>query len=100
MLQKLWMIALMPLAIHLLLGSVLLVIDAVHGVNDQDFSFAVALLFYYFNWLPWQVINGMGAEFSIMRLMVTGVPFWIGLGVLVVCFGRLLVHRKSENPPN
>ena len=39
-------VALVLVGGHLLFGAVLLVVDAIHGINDEDFSFALALLFY------------------------------------------------------
>jgi hypothetical protein len=41
--------ALFLVGAHVLLGLSLLVIEATHGINDQDASFAVALVFHYLN---------------------------------------------------
>ena len=94
MIRKRWILILLPLAIHLLLGTVLLIIDAVHGVNDQDFSFAVALLFYYLNWPAAQGLHWMGVELTIMRLMLAGLPIWFGLGGVLWAAGTLFGLRR------
>ena len=80
MVRKRYLFAALPLAIHLLLGVIVLIIDAVHGINDQDVSYAVALLFYYLNWLAVQGLNRMGIELTIIHMLLAGLVFWIGVG--------------------
>ena len=80
---------------HLLFGAVLLVVDAVHGINDQDFSFAMSLLFYYANFSGWWLLNLMGAELDIVLLILAGLPQWIVLSVIVGCVVRLVRGKKA-----
>jgi hypothetical protein len=87
---------LLPLAIHLLLGTVLLVIDGVHRNNDKDFSFAVSIMFYYLNWPVCQMLNVMGIELTIMSVMLAGLPVWVGLGAVIWLVGLLFRSRPGS----
>lgn len=80
---------------HLLFGAVLLVVDAVHGINDQDFSFALWLLFYYVNFSGWWLLNLMGAELDIVLLILAGLPQWIVLSVIVGGVVSLIRGKKA-----
>ncbi|MCK5615246.1 hypothetical protein KAR91_75985 [Candidatus Pacearchaeota archaeon] len=74
---------------HLLYGGLLLVIDSVHRVNDQDFSFVVWLLFYYVNYLGVLLLGFIGAEFTFGALVLAGLPQWICLSVIVAIVIRV-----------
>lgn len=89
MVRKRYLFAALPLAIHLLLGVIVLIIDAVHGINDQDFSYSVALLFSWMNWLAVQGLNRMGIELTIIRMMLAGIVLWMGVGGLIWAAGFL-----------
>ena len=88
-------VALVLVGGHLLFGAVLLVVDAVHGINDQDFSFALALLFYYVNYSGWLLLRWMGAELDIVLLILAGLPQWIVLSVIVGGVVRLVRGKKA-----
>ena len=90
MIRKRFIFALLPLAMHVLLGAVVLTVDAVHGINDQDVSYAIALLFYYFNWLAVQGLERLGIELTIVRMILAGLVPWIGTGILIWGIGSLL----------
>ena len=98
MIRKRYILPAIPLAIHVFLGVVLLIISSVYGINDQDFSFAVALAFYYFNWPAWQFLNWAGIEFSILRLLLAGLPVWVVLGFLIWAVGLLFRRRQVIDP--
>ena len=76
-------VALVLVGGHLLFGAVLLVVDAIHGINDEDFSFALALLFYYLNFSGWWLLKCMGSELNVVLLILAGLPQWIVLSVIV-----------------
>ena len=69
--------------VHLLLGVLLLVINVLHGINDQDISFAIALLFHAANLPTIWVLRFLGVNPSIVVTLVAGVVQWgvIGAGV-------------------
>ncbi len=83
MMRTILKVALVLVGGHLLFGAVLLVVDAVHGINDQDFSFALSLLFYYANYPGVWLLNCMGVELSVVLLILAGLPQWIVLSVIV-----------------
>ena len=80
---------------HLLFGAVLLVVDAVHGVNDQDFSFALFLLFYYLNYSGVLLLRCMGVELSIVLLILAGLVQWIVIGGVIGSVAGLF--RKTKD---
>jgi hypothetical protein len=89
-------LVLLPLVIHLLLGTVLLVLDGVHRNNDKDFSFAVSIMFYYLNWPVCQVLNVMGIQLTILLVILAGLPVWIGLGAMIWLVGLLFGPRPGR----
>ena len=73
---------------HLLLGVALLVIDATHGISDQDASFAVALLFHYLNLPSIWLLESMGSAPKIGVVVAVGLAQWVALGLAI----GMLVH--------
>ena len=69
--------------VHLLLGVLLLVINVLHGINDQDISFAIAMLFHTANYPTVCILRLFGVNPSIVVTLVAGVVQWcvIGAGV-------------------
>jgi hypothetical protein len=70
---------------HLLLGVILMGIAATHGINDQDASFAVAMLFRCLN-LPtvWALGTAGGAiESRIVLILFVGIVQWIGVSFVI-----------------
>lgn len=69
--------------VHLLLGVLLLVIEVTHGINDQDISFAIAMLFHAANLPTIWVLRLVGVNPSIVVTLVAGVVQWgvLGAGV-------------------
>lgn len=68
---------------HVLLGLALLGIEATHGVNDQDASFAVALAFYYPNWPSVCVVKSMGSAAGIGVVLLLGIVQWVGVALVI-----------------
>ena len=92
-------VALVLVGGHLLFGAVLLVVDAIHGINDEDFSFALALLFYYLNFSGWWLLKCMGAELNVVLLILAGLPQWIALSVIVGGVVSLVRSKNAVLPP-
>jgi len=62
---------------HLLFGLILMVIKATHGINDQDPSFAVALLFYYLNFPAVCLLRHLGTPpETIPPVILVGILQW------------------------
>ena len=91
-------VALVLVGGHLLFGAVLLVVDAVHGINDENFSFVLALLFYYLNFSGWWLLKYMGAELNVVLLILAGLPQWILLSVIVGGLVSLFRSKKAALP--
>ncbi len=79
----------------MLFGALLLVVDAVHGINDQDFSFALSLLFYYLNYSGVMLLKYMGVEFNILPLILAGLCQWIVIGAVVGGVAALFCKKKD-----
>lgn len=68
--------------VHLLLGVLLLVINVLHGINDQNISFAIAMLFHAANYPTVWVLRLVGVNPSIGATLMAGVVQWGILGAL------------------
>lgn len=68
---------------HLVLGLALLSIEAIHGINDQDASFLVALLFHYLNLPTIWMLRSMGTRPGVGMVVVVGIAQWISLALIV-----------------
>ena len=68
---------------HLVLGLALLLIEAIHGINDQDASFAVAMLFRFLNLPSFWMLRSMGANPGIGMIVVVGIVQWTSLALLI-----------------
>jgi hypothetical protein len=68
---------------HTLLGLSLLAIEATHGVNDQDASFAVAIIFYYLNIPTVWLLRSTSDPPGIALVLVVGIVQWAGVAVLI-----------------
>ncbi|MBM4157146.1 MAG: hypothetical protein FJ221_19305 [Lentisphaerae bacterium] len=82
---------------HLLLGVCLLAIEATHGINDQDASFAVALLFRGLNYPTVRLLRLLGAEPGIAAVLLAGIVPWALLGAAVATAWRA-VRGRAELP--
>ena len=61
---------------HLLLGLALIVTEATHGINDQDPSFALALLVHYMNLPSVWLLNWLGVPNRVIAIVLAGVLQW------------------------
>jgi hypothetical protein len=93
-------VALVLVGGHLLFGAVLLVVDAVYGINDENFSFVLVLLFSYLNFSGWWLLKFMGAEFNVVLMILAGLPQWIALSGIVGGVVSLVRIKKAALPPN
>jgi hypothetical protein len=80
---------------HLLLGGALLVIEATHGINDQDASFAVALLYHYLNFPSFWLLRGMGGPPGIASVLLVGIVQWITLAAVLGGGYRAITGRTK-----
>ena len=69
--------------VHLVLGLTLLTIEAIHGINDQDASFAVALLFHYLNLPSLWMLRSIGLSPGIGMVVVVGIAQWTSLALVI-----------------
>ena len=65
---------------HLLLGLILLGIEAAHGINDQGASFAVAILFHDLNLPAVWVLQSLGVTPEIILVLLAGTVQWAIIG--------------------
>lgn len=80
---------------HLVLGATLLAIEATHGINDQDASFAVAIAFHYLN-LPtiWLLRLGDSGPPPIAVVLAMGIVQWTGIALVT---GAALHIARARN---
>ena len=62
--------------IHLLLGVILIITEAIHGINDQDPSYALALFVYYANIPSVWLLNALGVTIGTVSIVLTGCIQW------------------------
>ena len=98
MMRTILIVALVLVGVHLLFGAVLLIIDTVHRVNDQDFSFVLWLLYYYLNYSAVWMLKCMNIEFSFMSIILMGLPQWILLSLVVGSLIGLYRKKKAALP--
>ena len=96
MVRTIFKIALSLVLGHLLFGWVLLIIDLVHGINDQDFSFALWLLFYYLNYSGVWLLRSIGVQVTLVRMILAGLPQWICLSPIIGIIVGLFKARKTS----
>ena len=92
-------VALVLVGGHLLFGALLLVVDAAYGINDENFSFVLALLFYYLNFSGWWLLKYIGVELNVVLLILAGLPQWIVLSVVVGGVVTLFRSKNAALPP-
>jgi len=92
---------------HLLLGIVLLVTEATHGLSDMDASFLITLLVYYLNRPTIWLLDSMGMDFSWTTIVLAGILQWsilaVSLGTVhysVRCRVRKNTTRGATQPNN
>ena len=85
---------------HLLLGVILLAIEATHGINDQDPSFAVALLFHGLNYPAVRLLRSLGMTPGIAAGLLTGIVQWAVLGAALAVAWRAVRNfaNKGKEP--
>ncbi len=94
MMRTILKVALVMVGGHLLFGAALLVI----GVNDQNFSFALSLLYYYVNYPAVWLHNLMGPTTNLGLVILLGLPQWIILSFIVGSIISLFRKKKVTLP--
>ena len=80
-------LVLILVGLHVLLGLCLLVVEAIHGINDQDASFALALAFHYLNLPSVWLLRSISDPPAIILVLLVGVGQWAALAsVIAVVF--------------
>ena len=92
-----WKLGCILVGAHLLLGLTLLSVEAVHGINDQDASFALALLFHGVNFPTVRVLQSMGDEPGIPAVLLAGIVQWTLLAAVIA--GGYRFVRKTRSLP-
>lgn len=90
-------LALVLVGAHLLLGAIFLAIEATHGINDRDISFAIALLFYYLNFLPVLALRSMGINPASIVVLLAGIAQWVMLAILVSIGYHVMKRSTGKN---
>ena len=75
---------------HLLLGLILLGIEAGHGINDQDASFAVAILYHCLNLPTIAMLRSLHVSPGIPVVLLAGIAQWAVVGVATAAIYRSL----------
>lgn len=83
-------LALLFVSGHLLLGLTLLGIEAGHGINDQDASFAVAILFHCLNLPTIAMLRSLHVAPGIPVVLLGGIAQWTVMGVATGAIYRSL----------
>jgi len=96
MVRTIFKVALSLVLGHLLFGWVLLVIDVLPGVNDQDYSSAAWLLFYYLNCSGVWLLRSIGVRVTLVRMILAGLPQWICLSPIIGIIVGLFQARKTS----
>ena len=86
------------LAAHLLLGGGLLVIGAVHGINDQDASFAVVMLFRALNHPTVLALRAARANPTIPLVLLAGMAQWAVLGLAAGAAWHVMARGAKPSP--
>ena len=86
------------LAAHLLLGVALLVVEAVHGIDDQDASFALAMLFRALNHPTVAALRAAGANPTIPSVLLAGLVQWALLGLAAGAAWRAMTNARKPSP--
>jgi hypothetical protein len=74
---------------HLLLGLALIVTEATHGINDQDPSFALALLVHYMNLPSVWLLNWLRVPSSVIPVVLTGFFQWA-----IIAFAMAAIYHS------
>ena len=78
---------------HLLLGLILIITEAIHGVNDQDASFALALAVYYANWPSVWVLTRFAVPLGAVPIVLTGICQWVVVALALGSVHHLAMSR-------
>ncbi len=87
-------VALVMVGGHLLFGAALLVI----GINDQNFSLVLNLLYYYINYPAVWLHNFITPTINLGLFILLGLPQWIILSFIVGSIISLFRKKKVTLP--
>ena len=81
---------------HVTLGVGLLAVEATHGINDRDASFALALLFSLLNRPTFWALRVFGVAPSVVAVLCAGILQWAVIGVAVGGLFRAIAGRDDK----
>jgi hypothetical protein len=91
MLKSALLFALVLVGCHLLFGISLAIVEATHGIDDQDASFLLAVVFYQLNRPAAWLLTLFGLPTSTFPVILVGVLQWSALALPIA-----LVHQKLQ----
>jgi hypothetical protein len=78
--------------IHLILGFTLLGINVTHGINDQDASFALAIIFHFLNLPTVWALRHAGYTPEMLQVFLVGVVQWA-----IIVFASATVYHAFKS---
>ncbi len=82
---------------HLLLGLILIVTEATHGLSDMDASFLIVLLVYYLNLPTVWLLDSLRVDFSWITIALAGILQWTILAFAIAAVHYAIKRRVREN---
>ena len=79
---------------HLVLGLILLVTEATHGLSDMDASFLIVLLFSFLNQPSFWLLDFLRVDFSWIAIVLVGILQWT---VLACAFAAVHYVIRAES---
>jgi len=87
---------LLLVGVHLLLGFILIVTEATHGLSDMDASFLIVLLVYYMNLPTVWMLNSLGVAFRWITVVLAGIFQWSILAFAMSAVHHAIVHVRAK----
>ena len=84
---------------HLLLGLILIVTEAIHGVHDQDASFALALALYYANWPIVWLLTKLHVAIGAVSIVLAGIFQWTVVALILGLICHAVTSKCRQKRP-
>ncbi len=97
MLRTAMKLTLIVILIYSALGVSLLLTEAIHGINDQDASYALALLVYFVNMPSVWLFKWTGVSANVLSVVVVGLFQWSLSAFLVGTVYAKVRSKLREN---
>lgn len=86
MLKTALKLALVLVGFHLIIGLACIITEVVHGVNDQDASFALVMLVYCMNLPSVWLLNWLGVPLGSVPVVLVGILQWSLIAFVIALF--------------